>query len=439
MERDPARDLWPLGLMRARAGASALAADIRRPTTHKEVVEALRSGRRVVPRGGGSGVCGAVDPEPGDLVLDLGGLDHLDIDAPNLLVRAGAGVNGQALERSLNAVGLTLGHFPSSLPVATLGGLVSTRSSGQESTRFGGVEDMVAGLTVALPGGRVVETRTPARSAGPAALHQLFCGAEGALGVILEAVLRVHRLPEAMVGTGWRLADVDAGLRAMREVMQRGLRPLVMRLYDPSDSAFQGEFDGCLLVAACAGRRRVAEAEAAELAEVVEAEGGSALGPEPWERWLRHRFDLSAERLVAMLEGPGAYLDTIELGSTWQVLPRLYADVRDHLERMADVVLCHFSHLTEQGGCAYFSFAGSAPDEPAAEARYRAAWEGTMEAGLAHGAALSHHHGVGQARAPWVRRDLGDWWPVWEAVRATIDPERRLNPNGVGGEGGPRP
>jgi len=399
-------DLWPLGLMRARAEETPAGLETLRPSTLEEVCAVLRSGRRVVPRGGGSGVCGAVHAGPGDLVLDLTALDGIVIEEADLLVRAQAGVNGMELERRLNQRGLTLGHFPSSLPVATVGGLVSTRSSGQESTRHGSVEDMLLGLTVALPDGSLAEARVVPRSAAGPALHHLFCGAEGSLGVVLEAVLRVHRLPEAVIGRAWRLSDVDAGLAACRETLQRGLRPLVIRLYDPDDSLLQGQTDGCLLVAATAGPRPVAEAEAEVLASVLRAAGGEPLGEQPWERWLRHRFDLSAERLRDLLEPAGSYLDTIEVAATWSALPALYRAVRAHLTETAQLALCHFSHPSAQGACAYFTFAGSAPDEDTAEARYREAWRGTMEATLAHGGTISHHHGVARVRTPWIRAKM---------------------------------
>jgi alkyldihydroxyacetonephosphate synthase len=429
-----AGDLWPLALMRARAGAAPPEVEVARPATHEEVAALLRSGRRVVPMGGGSGVCGALAPEGDDLVLDLRGLDRVEIDETNLLVRAGAGVNGMDLERRLNERGLTLGHFPSSLPVTTVGGLVSTRSSGQESSRHGSIEDLLLGLTVALAGGTIAEARVHPRTAAGPPLHLLFAGAEGALGVVLEAVLRVRRRPEAVIGAGWKLAGVPEGLDAVREAMQRDLRPLVLRLYDAADSAFQGlDGGGCLLVAAAAGRRAVAEAEAAELAAVLAGAGAEPLGEAPWERWQRHRFDLSAERLREFLAPAGALLDTIELAATWSVLPGLYDEVAAHLREVAGLALCHFSHAYAQGCCAYFTFAGSAADEAAAQAAYREVWRGAMEAALRRGATISHHHGVGQVRAPWIRAELGGWWDVWARVRSALDPEDRLNPHGMGG------
>jgi alkyldihydroxyacetonephosphate synthase len=215
--------------------------------------------------------------------------------------------------------------------------------------------------------------------------------------------------------------------------MQRDLRPLVLRLYDPADSAFQGLDGGCLLVGATAGPRAVAEAEAGVLAELAAAAGAETLGEAPWERWLAHRFDLSADRLREFLRPPGAFLDTIELAGSWTVLPGLYEEVAAHLAAVAGLALCHFSHAYGQGCCAYFTFAGSASDEADARAAYQEAWRGAMEIALRRGATISHHHGVGQARAPWIEAELGGWWEVWSRVRTALDPASRLNPRGMGG------
>src|SRR5439155_968236 len=114
----------------------------------------------VTPMGGASGVCGALAPKRGELVLDMGGLDRiLEIDEVNLTCRVESGVNGMTLEKTLNEKGLTLGHYPSSLPGTTIGGLVSTRSSGQESSRYGSIEDMVLSLAVVLPDGTFAAPR----------------------------------------------------------------------------------------------------------------------------------------------------------------------------------------------------------------------------------------------------------------------------------------
>ncbi len=438
LEERPVRDLWPLAIMDERVGHEAASVMVARPSGRDHVSAILRwaasAGVVVTPMGGGSGVCGALAPKKGELVLDMSSLDRiLDLDETNLICRVESGVNGLTFEQHLNKRGLTLGHFPSSLPGTTIGGLLATRSSGQQSTRYGSVEDMVLGLAIILPDGSFAGPRPGPRSAVGPALHQLWLGSEGALGVMLGAVLRVHRLPETVIGRGYAFRDLATGLEAMRAVMQSGIRPLVMRLYDPEDAAFGG-FDlptgTSLLVVATAGVQAVTEAEA----EAVRLFAGAAddLGEAPWQRWLKHRFDLSAERLKTLLEPPGSYLDTIELAAPWTVLPELHERVKAAIA-VGGLALCHFSHAYEQGCCAYFSFGGSADSEAEARAVYGRAWEGAMSIALEMGATISHHHGTGQARARWVADEMGGWMRVWRAVRDGLDPNRIMNPRALGG------
>jgi alkyldihydroxyacetonephosphate synthase len=438
VDERPVRDMWPLGMMDERAGHRPPGVLVARPGDREQVAALLRwataSHVAMTPLGGGTGVCGALGPAAGEVVLDMGRFDRvLDVDEVNLTCTCEAGVNGYALEHQLNAKGLTLGHFPSSLPGTTVGGLIATRSSGQESSRYGSVEDMVQSLAVVLPDGTYAAPRPGPRSAVGPALHELFLGAEGAIGVVIGAVLRVHRLPETTIGRGYAFRDLPAGLECMRAVMQSGIRPLVMRLYDAEDAAFSG-FDlgeaECALVVATAGLNEVAEAEAGAVEKLV----GKArpLGEEPWDRWQRHRFDLSAERLKTFLEPAGAYLDTIELAAPWTALPELHKRVKSAIA-VGGLALCHFSHAYEQGCCAYFTFGGSADGEAEARAAYLRAWEGAMSASSDLGATISHHHGVGQARARWVAGEMGGWVRVWRAVREGLDPEGIMNPRAVGG------
>jgi len=250
----------------------------------------------------------------------------------------------------------------------------------------------------------------------------------------------VHRLPELTVGRGYGFPDLTTGLEAMRAIMQSGIRPLVARLYDPEDTAFNG-YDlptgGCLLVVATAGLDGVARAEA----EAVKNIAGTAddLGEEPWLRWQKHRFNLSAERLRGFLEPPGSYLDTIELAAPWTVLGELHARVKTAIA-VGGLALCHFSHAYEQGCCAYFTFGGSGDTEQDARSAYIRAWEGAMTTALELGATISHHHGVGRVRARWVADEMGGWMRVWQSIKESIDPKGVMNPRAVGGTetGSPR-
>jgi alkyldihydroxyacetonephosphate synthase len=431
----PVHDLWPLQLMRDRAGESRDRVLVVRPDGYAQVVVLVRwaaaEGVHVVPLGGGSGVCGAVAPRRGEIALDLTRLNQvLELDEENLRLHVQAGALGMDVERALNQRGLTLGHHPSSLPVSTIGGLISTRSSGQQSTFHGNIEDMLLGVTAVFSDGTLATPRPGPRSAVGPALHQLLVGAEGGLAVILDAVLGIHRLPARVIGAGRLFDTVEGGLEAMRAIVQAGVRPLVLRLYDPEDTMFQGQSEGgCLLVVAAAGEPEVAEAEAAAIARL--AASGRDLGTAPWERWLEHRYALSAERLHEVLEPAGAFADTIEIAAPWTKLPPLYSDIKRALSDRG-LALCHFSHAYPQGCCAYFTFAGSAGSEPEARAAYDDCWREAMEAARRGGATISHHHGVGRVRAQWARGEMGNWWHVWQRVRRALDPTSTLNPDATG-------
>lgn len=151
----------------------------------------------VIARGGGSGVVEGVFPHPHSLVLDLTHLDAMGpVDATNGHITVGAGVNALRLEQHLNAQGWTLGHWPQSIGQATVGGLVATKSIGQYSTRYGGIEHMVRDLEVVTGTGDILSVGhlSPRRSAGPELLP-LFIGSEGTFGIITQVTLKLWPAP----------------------------------------------------------------------------------------------------------------------------------------------------------------------------------------------------------------------------------------------------
>src|SRR5690606_19493223 len=211
------------------------------PRDTAEVVAAVRAcrarGIALVARGGGSGVCGAVQPGGDAVVLStrrLEGLVRLDPD--DLVARFRAGTMGDAAEARVREHGLTIGHWPQSIALSTVGGWVATRAAGQLSTGYGNIEDLVLALEVVLPDGRVLRTReTPRASAGPD-LRQLFLGSEGTLGIVTEVAFSLRPLPEVSRGRALHFPSFAAGLGAARRLLRAGLRPTVLRLYDPRES-----------------------------------------------------------------------------------------------------------------------------------------------------------------------------------------------------------
>ena len=437
------RDWWPLALRWAAAGqVPARAGAVVRPGSTGEVSAVLALCHEhsvpVTPAAGRSGVCGGSIPVAGGVVLDLCGLAGIrEVDDESLLLRVGAGTFGHELEAELRSShGVTLGHWPQSVELSTVGGWLACRSAGQYSTRYGKIEDMVIGLEAVLADGRVIHTggRGPRAAAGPD-LNQLLVGSEGTLAVITEATLRVHPAPGAERRAAWIFPDFASGLDGCRMIMRRGATPAVLRLYDAAES--QRSFDvthGCVLVVLDEGDPVLVEAVMAVVDDVCSSSPATPADPGLVQRWLDHRNDVSA---LGALVSRGFVVDTVEMAGRWSVLGDLYQRVTDRLRAIDGTLAAsaHQSHAYTDGACLYFTFAAR-PAEDADPAwgddYYRKAWSSVMDEVIEVGAAVSHHHGVGLLRAEAAQRSLGDAGPVLASLKSALDPRGILNPGKLG-------
>src|SRR5262249_22779036 len=155
----------------------------------------------------------AVEPS---IVLDLRGMDRvIEINPRDRTAHVQAGVVLADLGAALEPHGLIVGHDPWTDPVATVGGAISTTRRGYLAGKYGSMGDQVLGLTVVLADGSMLRTRAVPRSSTGPRLQHLFAGAEGTLGVVTEAVLRVFPRPEARGLSGYRFPGFDEGFRAV--------------------------------------------------------------------------------------------------------------------------------------------------------------------------------------------------------------------------------
>ena len=441
-----ATDLWPRALIRARGGDPPAPPDcVVWPGSAEQVAALYRvcaaTATPAVPFGAGTGVCGAAIPVRGGVVIDLKRMDRiLGWDLESGYVRSQPGVLGIALEEAALERGWTTGHYPSSLPVSTVGGFVATRSVGQLSTRYGRIDDMVAGLEAVLPDGTRVSLKPePAAGAGPD-LRRLFLGSEGRFGVIVEVTLRLHPLPERRADVAVLFGGFHDGIAACREMLQAGLRPALLRLYDPDDTALQashlgvGEGRGALFLGACEGRAAVADAEAEEARRICVAHGGTPVDSGAVAAWYAGRYDLGFQQ-ARYLPVPGTVLDTIEVAAPWARIEAVYDSIKQRLrERL--VVLCHLSHGYVDGACLYFTFAGLGGDERAAVPLHEELWATVMSCVLDNGGSIAHHHGAGLARAPYLGSELGPGGvEVLRRIVGALDPAGIANPGKWGIDG----
>ncbi|HEU0236819.1 MAG TPA: FAD-binding oxidoreductase [Candidatus Limnocylindrales bacterium] len=429
------------------------------PDSVRSLLEyAATNGAVVVPRGGGTSVVGGVTPtEVGRpvLVLDLLGLSGLrSFDPRSGLATFGAGTTGPAIEAELGPRGWMLGHLPQSWARATLGGWVAARSVGQQSLGFGRIEALFAGGRVEAPAGTLVLPSHPASAAGPD-LRQLVLGSEGRYGVITEATVRAVPLPERERFPALFLPDWEAGLAAVRTLVQARLPLAMVRLSGALETSLLLALGGrpavatalaayfrlrrlpaspCLLLLALAGRRRVVAAAEAE-ARAMLATHGAERGPGAIGRaWVASRY--RAFDLRAALWTEGYAVDTIETAADWSRLPALadavIGTLRGGLAELDERVIAfgHLSHVYGSGSSLYVTYVfRTAADPDETHRRWHLLKTAASRAIVAGGGTISHQHGVGTDHLPYLEAETGSLGiDVLDAVARTLDPPGIMNP-----------
>jgi alkyldihydroxyacetonephosphate synthase len=434
-------DTWVLAeLMDLEGTPGPLPRAVCLPASTEEVAHVVRvcadAAVPIVPFGGGSGVCGGVRSVGETVVLstrNLVGLRHLDPLA--MVADFGAGTMGIDAEQRVEEEGLTIGHWPQSVEVSTVGGWVATRASGQFSTRYGSIEDVLFALEAVLPDGRVLRTsRTPRSSAGPD-LRQLFLGSEGTLGVVTEVSFSLRPLAAAREGRSFRFSSLEDGLEAIRLFMREGWRPPVVRLYDAAESARQfGEWceEGeAFLLLLHEGPESAVRAETEGVAEICARAGGTGSSSKAVDHWLEHRNRVPTFR--EFLER-GIIVDTIEVAATWDRVASLYDRVTRSLREVPGILVAsaHSSHSYRSGTNLYVTFAARPEDRGALAPTYRECWRRVMEESIAAGAGIAHHHGIGRVRRDFLPSEIGEVGvDVLRSIKTALDPQGLLNPGAL--------
>jgi alkyldihydroxyacetonephosphate synthase len=442
--RDRAVDSWSLALLRRSRGDDLpVPAAVVFPARTEEVATVLAWATdarvAVIPRGGGSGVCGGAVAGAGSVVLDLSRMNTVtDVDPVSQVVQAEAGVRGDQLEDALAPHGLTVGHYPQSIASSTVGGWIAASSAGQASAGFGAIEDVLLGCTAVLPQGGILRCRPVPRSAAGPDLRRLLVGSEGTLAVVTEATLACRARPAGWDWLVFGFPSFAALAGGLRDARRAETGAAILRGYDEADArlsfAALGHASGCVgllgFPADLAGldARKQAASDAAR-----QAGSSGQLDAAYGDHWWQHRNDAVAMYASIMgpdrAFGPGVIVDTFEVAGLWSAVPRLYSGIRDALAAHAQAVLCHLSHLYPSGSSLYFTFLISGTDDQDAEVRYLTAWDDAVRSCAAAGGTLTHHHGVGRLKAAFLAGELGEaGTDVLRKIKAALDPQQIMNP-----------
>lgn len=397
----------------------------------------------VVPRAGGSATEGGLETVvENSIVLDCSDMNKIiEINPTNMFATVQAGVPLEILENKLREMGYTTGHSPQSKPLAQYGGLIATRSIGQFSTLYGGIEDMVVGLEAVFPNGHVSRIKNvPRRAAGPDIRH-IVIGNEGAFCYITEATIKIFKYyPDNYRFFGYLLDDMKEGFEALREVIAAGYKPSVARLYDPEDGLwhFSHFSDGrCLLIFVAEGPKGIADATADGIEEICSKYNLDRVEDKLIINWFDNlNWDpkkIQEERIEIKETNNNGF--TTEVSGNWDVIHKIYENamrrVKEEFPHADDLTTWggHSSHSYQTGTNMYFVYYYNINCKPEEEMKkYHDPIQNIIvEETLKLGGSMCHHHGVGKHRTHFLDKEYETSLYMLETLKEAFDPKGIMN------------
>lgn len=419
------------------------------PETEEDVISILdwadENNVAVIPYGGGSSVCGGVEPAVGDsyaaaISLDMGLMNKvLEIDRTSRAARIQAGVFGPDLENQLRPHGLTLRHFPQSFQYSTLGGWIATRSGGHYASLYTHIDDLIEGMRVVTPNGVAETRRLPGSGAGPSP-DRMFLGSEGILGVITEGWMRLQDRPTFRASTTVEFEDFYQGAEALRALSQSWLFPSNCRLIDATEAAGISDGKHAVMILGFEGADHPVEPWMDRALELVSDHGGT-YNTEVMEKKESNKEGAAGQWRNTFMQGGygrdlgvacGSIGDTFETSITWDKFPDYHATLMERTRNIIKEVTghdgrvtCRFTHVYPDGPAPYFSFGGLGTTDGMLD-QWREIKLETMRGVSENGGTVTHHHAVGRDHRPGYTRQVPD--VVLGAIQGA---KSRVDPNGI--------
>ncbi|MBW2408388.1 MAG: FAD-binding oxidoreductase [Deltaproteobacteria bacterium] len=412
----------------------------------------------VYAHGGGSSVTMGFKCTKGGICIDLSRHMNklLELNEINHTATVQPGILGPQYEYALNhapelmqaARRYTCGHFPQSFEFSSVGGWIAASGSGQQSTYYGDMYDIVISQEYVTPVGEIKTLDYPATATGPK-VNDIMKGSEGTYGILVSATLKIFRyMPENRQRFAFVFPDWHAAVDAAREICQGEFgMPSVFRISDPEETeiamrlygiddtiidkgiALRGFRPGkrCICVGQAEGSLSYAKNVKKNIKKVCRLKKGMYISGYPMKNWEQGRY--ADPYMREDLDDFGIMVDTLESSVTWDGLHRLYDGVRGYIKsRKNTVCMTHASHFYPQGTNLYFIFIARMDDID----EYHRFQSGIIDKIEAHGGSLSHHHGVGKMIGPWMKKHLGEQqMNVLKAIKNHFDPNGIMNPGGT--------
>lgn len=416
-----------------------------RPQNSGQVADVVRLagelGLPVVARGAGSGLCGGAVPVNGGIVLDMSSMDRIvDIDIDNLQVTVEPGVVHEKLNQALSPYGFFFPPDPGSTAMCTIGGLMANNGSGMRSVKYGTTRNYVLDLEVVMADGKIVRTGSRTlKTASGYDLTDLMVGSEGTLGIITQAVIRIHPLPRDRSVILASFDDTTLAGKAVVKILSAGIIPSACEILDSTAIEAVSRYDptvelpdagGAILLIEVDGVENAVKQEAdtvgkvcSELASAIKVASNADESARLW----------NSRRLV------GAAISRIDpkrtrvyvgedIGVPIKELPGMLEYVRLLSEEFS-IPIMTYGHIGD--GNLHTGMTIDTLDEKEME-RVNTVADRIYRRVIDVGGTVSAEHGVGKARARYMDLEHPTSMDVMRQIKKALDPQGILNPGKLG-------
>jgi FAD/FMN-containing dehydrogenase len=386
----------------------------------------------IVPFGGGSGLMGGALSIRPSMVVDLRAMNRIpEIDVEARSARVQSGVVLESFDQKLNNAGFILGHDPWTVPVATVGGAISTNSVGYRAGIYGSMGEQVLGLEAVMPSGEILRTRAVSKHSAGLDLNALLIGAEGCFGIITEATVRIFPRPETRLFSGYLFSSFEQGYAAIQQMFQRRLRPAMLDYGDDEDR----HEPGALLYLVFEGNEAIVTTEEKQAATICAEHGGKPLSRREPEEFWRGRHEIARRFMRNRRQrrergGDGVYRDWIHVALPASKVLAFKRAAQDIIKRRN--VRLEESGLWVQPELFSMRLSSDDDDTPNAQLVLEETIEELLRLVQQMGGSMEYTHGVGVKLAPLMAEEHGYGLDVMQQIKRALDPNNIMNPGKMG-------
>jgi glycolate oxidase len=411
-----------------------------RPQNALEVSEIVKLANEykfpIIPRGGGSALCGHSLAIDGGVIIDMQGMNKIkEIRVEDLYVVSEPGVVCDELNKALKKRGFWV-PGPSSSNVANVGGMVATNSSGDKALKYGATRDYVLGLEVVLPTGEIVQVGSKTiKNSGGYQLEKLFCGMEGTLGIITEIIMKVIPLPETKAAAVAVFEDIEKAGQCVSNIIAARILPsglelmsnICIKAVNKALDLGLPEVEAILLIEVD-GEKKIITDKIENVSEICKSSGASSV-----------EFTDDEKRIAELWKGRKGMIPALSKLNEDYVTVMLADDMSVPISKVPKAIT-EFQRISDNYDIIIASY-GHAGDgnlhtkvlmDPTRKSHWDQAESAVNEiydVVLELGGTTTGEHGIALTKAPFFHKERASVIPTMKAIKKALDPNNIMNPH----------